>query len=67
MSPARPADMPIYDALVEELGDVPAEARLTAERTLRDVGPLMDFRLGPAPAPSRLPQRASGHAVRPHP
>jgi hypothetical protein len=59
--------MPIYDALVEELGDVPAEVRLTAERTVRELDPLMDFRLRPASTSSRLPQRAPGHAVRPNP
>jgi hypothetical protein len=59
--------MPIYDALVEERGDVPAEVRLTAERTVRELDHLMDFRLRSASAPSRLPQRAPGNAVRPHP
>lgn len=39
------ADAPIYDRLVQERGDVPAEVRQTAERTLREVERAMDFRV----------------------
>ncbi|MDG4863410.1 hypothetical protein P8605_35245 [Streptomyces sp. T-3] len=37
-------DMPIYAAMIEELGDVPADVRDTAEETLRRVEQVMDFR-----------------------
>jgi hypothetical protein len=52
--------MPIYDELVEELGDVPTEVRLTAERTVRELEQVMDFRLRRAAAPSSPPQRPPG-------
>ncbi|WP_327351190.1 hypothetical protein [Streptomyces sp. NBC_01304] len=37
-------DMPIYAAMIEEHGDVPADVRDTAERTLRRIEQVMDFR-----------------------
>ncbi|MBT2365501.1 hypothetical protein J7E88_09250 [Streptomyces sp. ISL-10] len=45
MSSADRADAPIYDSLVEERGDVPADVRQTAEATLREVGRTLDFEL----------------------
>lgn len=39
---------PIYDGLVEELGDVPAEVRQVAERTVREVEEAMDGRRPPS-------------------
>ncbi|QNP66993.1 hypothetical protein [Streptomyces genisteinicus] len=45
MSSADRADAPIYDSLVEERGDVPADVRRTAEETLREVGRTLDFDL----------------------
>ncbi|MGW7054261.1 hypothetical protein [Streptomyces sp. NPDC054887] len=43
MSSANRADAPIYADLVEERGDVPAEVRQVAEKTLREVEQAMDF------------------------
>ncbi|MEV4333098.1 hypothetical protein AB0K02_21540 [Streptomyces sp. NPDC049597] len=45
MSSADRADAPIYDSLVEERGDVPADVRQTAEETLREVSRTLDFEL----------------------
>ncbi|MBH5338654.1 hypothetical protein IHE55_29275 [Streptomyces pactum] len=45
MSYTSKAEAPIYDRLVQERGDVPAEVRQTAERTLREVERAMDFRV----------------------
>ncbi|MFF3290433.1 hypothetical protein [Streptomyces sp. NPDC003023] len=43
MSPADRTDAPIYADLVDERGDVPADARRTAEETLREISRVMDF------------------------
>lgn len=40
----EPASAPIYESLVEERGDVPAEARETAEEVWREVELAVDFR-----------------------
>ncbi|GGO97917.1 hypothetical protein [Wenjunlia tyrosinilytica] len=42
ISPHR-TDAPIYDDLIEERGDVLAEARRVAEQTQREMGRLLDF------------------------
>ncbi|MDN3293297.1 hypothetical protein QWM81_04380 [Streptomyces ficellus] len=44
MDSAVRGDAPIYDSLIEERGDVPADVRRTAEETLRQVTRAMDFR-----------------------
>jgi hypothetical protein len=41
---AQPTGAPIYDRLVRERGDVPAEVRQTAETVLADVARVIDFR-----------------------
>ncbi|WP_327111679.1 hypothetical protein OG206_02450 [Streptomyces sp. NBC_01341] len=43
MSFAEATDAPIYDGLVEEQGDVPAEVRRVAEETLLEVDRVLDF------------------------
>ncbi|MET7622793.1 hypothetical protein [Streptomyces sp. NPDC005408] len=43
MSPADRSDAPIYARLVEERGDVPAEARRTAEQTQLELERTMNF------------------------
>ncbi len=43
VSPADRSDAPIYAELVEERGDVPAEARRTAEQTQRMLEQAVDF------------------------
>lgn len=48
-------DSPIYSRLVAERGDVPAQVRSEAERTLRDLAQVM--RLGQTPS-SGIPERA---------
>lgn len=47
---AETVDVPIYAGLVEERGDVLAEARRTAEQTLREAGKSLDFGLTAADA-----------------
>ncbi|MFJ4702984.1 hypothetical protein ACIP5N_33020 [Streptomyces sp. NPDC088768] len=47
---AEAVDVPIYAGLVEERGDVLAEARRTAEQTLREAGRSLDFGLSAADA-----------------
>ncbi|MFD1659048.1 hypothetical protein ACFSL4_12725 [Streptomyces caeni] len=44
MSFAPRTDAPIYDTLVGERGDVPAETRRVAEQTQREVARALDFR-----------------------
>ncbi|MFH8369368.1 hypothetical protein [Streptomyces sp. NPDC018031] len=48
MHSTEQTDAPIYARLVAERGDVPADVRQTAEKTLREVERAMDFR---APSP----------------
>ncbi|MEU9984385.1 hypothetical protein [Streptomyces sp. NPDC050856] len=44
MNPAAArTDAPIYDTLIRERGDVPAEARRVAEQTEREVAQALDF------------------------
>ncbi|MER6997709.1 hypothetical protein [Streptomyces sp. NPDC000410] len=43
MSPADRHEAPIYAKLIAERGDVPAEARLTAERTRDELQRVMNF------------------------
>ncbi|WP_255955841.1 hypothetical protein [Streptomyces odontomachi] len=45
MSATPQANLPIYARLVEERGDVPADARQTAEETWRRVSAVMNFGL----------------------
>lgn len=45
---------PIYDRLVRERGDVPAEARKTAETALQEAARALDFRR-PAHRPTGIP------------
>ncbi|MFE0100636.1 hypothetical protein [Streptomyces sp. NPDC059009] len=44
-SPA--SDVPVYAALVKELGDVPAETRREAEKALREAQAAVDFKSSP--------------------
>lgn len=48
-------DAPIYERLIQERGDVPAQTRQFAERTLRDAERTVNFGAGPGPAPGRRP------------
>lgn len=52
MSSADSIEAPIYDGLVEEQGDVPAEVRRVAEEVLRDADRAVDFG-GAGPAADR--------------
>jgi hypothetical protein len=45
---AATGDAPIYERLVRERGDVPAQTRQFAERTLRDSERTVNFGAGPA-------------------
>jgi hypothetical protein len=43
MDSAVRGDAPIYDRLIEERGDVPADVRRVAEETLRQLTRALDF------------------------
>ncbi|MEV3988806.1 hypothetical protein AB0J57_07840 [Streptomyces sp. NPDC049837] len=43
MDSAVRGDAPIYDSLIEERGDVPADVRRVAEETLRQLTRALDF------------------------
>ncbi|MEE1927135.1 hypothetical protein V1J52_02885 [Streptomyces sp. TRM 70351] len=53
MTAANTSDAPIYDALVQEHGDVAAAARRVAEQAQRDVREAMDFSALYAPGGDR--------------
>ncbi|WP_443072140.1 hypothetical protein [Streptomyces sp. WMMC1477] len=56
--PAQPATgpAPIYDSLIAEHGDVPAETRAVAEKTQREVARALDWSdLGRHPLSSSTP------------
>ncbi|AJP05319.1 hypothetical protein TU94_31725 [Streptomyces cyaneogriseus subsp. noncyanogenus] len=59
-------DSPIYDRLVAECGDVPAQVRREAERVTRELEVVLrplhvpGLGLGPGPGPERPPQPGNG-------
>lgn len=53
MDSAVRGDAPIYDSLIEERGDVPADVRRVAEETLRQLTRALDF--GPVGRSSGYP------------
>ncbi|KPC65084.1 hypothetical protein [Streptomyces chattanoogensis] len=60
MSSAAISEAPIYDRLVEERGDVPAETRRIAEETQREVARAVDFSAVRASAARRAPHGLDG-------